>query len=658
MSYSDNHIKFEWDCTKGTFSLDFGEQGLLADYCAAFCGENAAIKKTTDYRTHEMRQMSIEDALGAGECFVYRHFSGDGETLVQEFVFYKEGYMTVCLRVESDSVRTNYMAPVYYEGDGAPVKMDGKIRFLAAPFDNDKWARFVDYPIEYAAEGYEFTAVHAEGRRDGLVIGSIDHDTWKTGLKINGNAFQVYCGAATEDTRDLNGISHGYVTAETVSSARIFLAGCADYQKGFRRFGYCNAAVKPALEWEGPVIFGWNSWAALMGDLTLERYKEASDYMKTLKHTYCGEDGGQYINFDAFWDHFSNKMQEAVAYVEGNGQFPGTYFCPFIAGGDFHQEVSGTSGNYCYEDILLKDHDGKVLPPVDGLYSLDPTHPGTLMHMEYELDKIIRWGFRSIKTDFVGHGCREGAFYRPEITTGVQAYCFGMQHFTECLKKAPKPVFVSLSIAPVFPHGYGHARRISCDAFGSLDQSAYLNNCITYLWWMNDCLYRFNDPDHIVTYKTYDKHSITLEEARTRYHAGVICGSLMITSDDYRMDQARERAGIILGNEKLNQIARKGESFMPVSGEKGDQAADCFVREDADGVKAAVFNYSISDEKEMTVPLAKLGMTPKAVYAAEDLWTGETVCIEGENLVLRLLPAQSRMFRIYPADTGNAVLSC
>ncbi|MDE6619751.1 MAG: hypothetical protein K2K74_04515, partial [Lachnospiraceae bacterium] len=50
--------------------------------------------------------------------------------------------------------------------------------------------------------------------------------------------------------------------------------------------------------------------------------------------------------------------------------------------------------------------------------------------------------------------------------------------------------------------------------------------------------------------------------------------------------------------------------------------------------------------------------SPKAVYAAEDLWTGETVCIEGENLVLRLLPAQSRMFRIYPADTGNAVLSC
>ena len=220
-------------------------------------------------------------------------------------------------------------------------------------------------------------------------------------------------------------------------------------------------------------------------------------------------------------------------------------------------------------------------------------------------------------------------------------------NFIDCLKKAPDPIFISLSIAPVFSQGYGHARRISCDAFGSLDQSAYLNNCITYLWWMNDCLYRFNDPDHIVTYKTYDKHSITLEEARTRYHAGVICGGMMITSDDYRLEQARERAGIILGNEKLNQIARKGESFRPVWGEKGDQAADCFVREDVDGLKAAVFNYSISDEKEMEIPLAELGLAPDKSYLAEDLWTGETIHAEGDSLVLRLLPAQSRMFRIY-----------
>ncbi|MDE6054677.1 MAG: hypothetical protein K2G55_13140 [Lachnospiraceae bacterium] len=112
-------------------------------------------------------------------------------------------------------------------------------------------------------------------------------------------------------------------------------------------------------------------------------------------------------------------------------------------------------------------------------------------------------------------------------------------------------------------------------------------------------------------------------------------------------NKARERTGIILGNEKLNQIARKGESFRPVRGERGDQAADCFVREDADGFKTAVFKYSISDEKEMKIPLVELGLAPDKSYLAEDLWTGETIHAEGDSLVLRMFPAQSRMLRIY-----------
>ncbi len=110
-----------------------------------------------------------------------------------------------------------------------------------------------------------------------------------------------------------------------------------------------------------------------------------------------------------------------------------------------------------------------------------------------------------------------------------------------------------------------HARRISCDSFGSLDQSAYLNNCITYLWWMNDCLYRFNDPDHIVTYKTYDKHSTTLEEGITRYNTGVICGGLMLASDDYGIPEARRRSRLVLTNEEVNEAAAKGGAFRPVS---------------------------------------------------------------------------------------------
>lgn len=649
--------EISWDSRTGAFTLRFGGAACLRDYCAAYKEEGGRVIKSTDYTRHICIESSLEDVLGKGRQITLRHSCDDRESMVQQFNLYETGFITCGLWVERESgVRTNYLAPLYCEGHEKPVEMSGRLRFLAVPFDNDKWAKFIDYPAQYAAPGYEFTVVHEEGGTSGLVAGSIDHDTWKTGFIMGPDFFKAYSGAASEDTRDLDGIAHGFCQGRRISAARIFLGFYQDYRQGLKAFGRCNSAVKPMLPWDGPVIFGWNSWAALMGQLELDRYKEASDFMKSIGDTYCGEDGRQYINFDAFWNHFSNKMQEAVSYVKANGQMPGTYFCPFIVGGNFKQEVSGTDGNYFYEDLLLKDHQGQVLPPVDGLYSLDPTHPGTLQHMEYELSKIIKWGFCSIKTDFVGHGCREGAFYNPQITTGVQAYNYGMQHFVDCLKEASEPVFISLSIAPIFPHGYGHARRISCDAFGSLDQTAYLNNCITYLWWMNDCLYRFNDPDHIVTYKTYDKHSTTLEEGRSRYHAGVICGSLMITSDDYRIPQARERAGEVLGNERVNRIARKGESFFPVSGSSGETAADIFARQEENGMTAALFNYSISEEKESLVELERLGLDSEEGYAWEDLYTGEGGTAQGGRICITLKPAQSRMIRIFAPEKNQKYL--
>lgn len=654
-SYS---ILFRHDRETGVCSLIFEGFGSIDRFCGAYHDECGRLIKTTDYKNHVCHEEIIEDELGSGKQFTLRHFTYDTESLTQYFTVYEEGFASLSLSVEREGgVSTNYLAPLYCRDQADPVNLPGEVRFLAAPFDNDKWAKFVDYPAKHAAMGYEFTVLHPgtegggnaweDGR--GMVAGSVDHDTWKTGLGIGEDFFEIFCGAATEDTRDMDGIAHGSVSGGKVDSARIFIGGYRDYREGLKAFGRCNARIRPALPWDGPVIFGWNSWAALMGQVELDSYKEASDFMKTIQDSYCGTDGRQYINFDACWNRFSNKMPEAVEHVRRNGQVPGTYFCPFITGSNFRQEVSGTDGNYFYEDLLLKDHEGKVLFPVDGLYSLDPTHPGTLQHMEYELNKIIKWGFGSIKTDFVGHGCREGAFYNKEITTGVQAYHYGMQHFVDCLKAAPEPVFISLSIAPIFPSGYGHARRISCDAFGSLDQSAYLNNCITYLWWMNDCLYRFNDPDHIVVYRTYDKHSTTLEEGRTRYHSGVICGSLMITSDDYRIPAARERAQAVLCNKEVNRIAGKGQSFYPLSGNFGEAAADVFVREDEESIVAAVFNYSISDEKVAEIDLKKLGWKQGESWEYEDLWyieegTSKGVSIDGLVRVI-LKPAESKILR-------------
>lgn len=665
---------FEYDESGMILQLDaiHGDWGVK--YCGFFmnsleaavrCSDGTLIR-STDFTEHKIFQEEGENEIGRCRKISFLHSGLPGYQMRQEFFLYEDGTFTVGVTMEKEGIfTTNQMFPVYSASNKSIIKkVTEKLRLLSVPFDNDKWAKFVDYPVRYAKNSYEFSVLHPENCKEGIVIGSVDHDTWKTVVKVTADeeenivSLDVMCGAATEDTRDIDEVEHGYVSGKEVKSARVFMGFYKNWQKGLMAYGKANAAVKPALPWNGPVIFGWNSWASLMGTVSFEKYKEASDFMKTLQYTYCGSDGNQYINYDAAWGRFTNKMRDSVAYVRENGQIPGTYFSPFITHEhQFKDEVPGTSGNYLFEDLLLRDKEGKVLSQVDGLYSLDPTHPGTLDYISYVTGNIIKWEFCSVKTDFVAHACREGVFYNKNITTGVQAFNFGMQHYVNCLseERAGYPIFISLSIAPIMPHGYGHARRISCDAFGSLDQSEYLNNCITYLWWMNDCLYRFNDPDHIVTYKTYDKHSTSLEEGITRYHTGVICGSLMLTSDDYGITEARERASYVLGNEEINAVARKGESFWPISGAKGEFPADVFMRKDEEAVIVAVFNYNLSDEKEMLISLEELEMEFQTGLVLRDLWTKEENEIQSDVIRVRLSPAQSKILKIFSKVTQDMV---
>ena len=56
-------------------------------------------------------------------------------------------------------------------------------------------------------------------------------------------------------------------------------------QEGLKTYGACNAAIRPALPWKGPAPFGWNSFAALMPLISFEKYKEASDFMKSIQDT-------------------------------------------------------------------------------------------------------------------------------------------------------------------------------------------------------------------------------------------------------------------------------------------------------------------------------------------------------------------------------------
>ena len=80
----------------------------------------------------------------------------------------------------------------------------------------------------------------------------------------------------------------------------------------------------------------------------------------------------------------------------------------------------------------------------------------------------------------------------------VQAYSEGMPQIVD---ETANRMYLSLSIAPLIPSRYVHARRLSCDTKGHIsgsDQTTeYMLNSLTYGRWTSKNLY-IADPDHVV----------------------------------------------------------------------------------------------------------------------------------------------------------------
>jgi alpha-galactosidase len=210
-----------------------------------------------------------------------------------------------------------------------------------------------------------------------------------------------------------------------------------------------------------------------------------------------GRDGVVYINLDAFWSTLDAvQLASVVADVKtmhgANGVHfePGIYWTPFAYwSDDLDAYVEGTGMKYRYRDILLKAPDGSFLPKVDGGRPIDPSHPGAKARTAYFMRQFKQLGFMYLKLDFLSHGALEGAHFDPEIQTGIQAYNLGMKQIVD---ENANRMFLSLSIAPLFPSGYGHSRRLSCDSKGHIgggDQSTeYMLNSLTYGWWTDKSL--------------------------------------------------------------------------------------------------------------------------------------------------------------------------
>lgn len=611
-------------------------KGVYASY--KYCDR---IVSAADYTSCSTTVSEISDNFGNGRSLVLSYSADSLPELVQTYYVYDSLQYVLTdftVRAKYGETATNYMAPV---NTTSVMKFpaEGDNRALFIPFDNDCFIRYQSHAMGFdTLRSYEVTAIFNNASREGIVIGSVEHDVWKTAIDMqsaSGNELKslvCYGGVADKTTRDSK--AHGTVSAQEVKSPKILIGSFADWRDGLEAFADANATVAAPKAWEKSIPFGWNSWGTLQFNLNFKNATEVSNYFAKSLQTanFLNADSTVYIGLDSGWNAMSEKqLKEFVELCEANGQVAGVYWTPFTDWSRDPERKIDAAPEYRNKDVYL--YANEKPQELDGAYAYDPTHPAIEAMMKQTSELFRRCGFKYVKMDFMSHGTMEGdKWYNPSIHTGIEAYNYGMQ----LLNKYFGDMYLNLSISPIFPSQYAQSRRIACDAWNKIKDTEYTMNALSYGWWI-DRVYQYNDADHIVLRDAEES------ENRARVTSSVITG-LYIVGDDFSKTgdpQVKKRAEKFLTNADVNAVA-DGRSFRPVEG-NGDRSECQFVRTEADGsVYYAAFNYTERDTT-IQVPLQRIGAT--GATQVKDLWSGETTTIDGDTESVAIPAKDARLLK-------------
>lgn len=566
----------------------------------------------------------MSDGFGKGVTIRITYTDKELPKLIQSFYLYDgTDYLLTDISVESETlVAFNYMAPVNIDRiDFLFEKGDNRALFV--PFDNDKWVRFQSHPLTFdELTSYEVTAIYDNISRKGLIVGSVDHDTWKSAVKMaRGDADNIgsmicYSGVADEMTRDSK--PHGKISGKSVRSSRMFIGFFDDWRDGMEKYADANTIVAPKRAWNKSMPFGWNSWGVLQFGLTYPKALEVSDYVKEnlQNNNFVNADNTLVIGLDSGWNSFSEEqLKSFVDRCKLNGQIAGVYWVPFTDWGKNPEREVEDAPEFKYKDIY--SYANEMPQDLDGAYAIDPTHPAVEKKMQKISDLFRRCGFQYVKMDFMTHGALEAdKWYKPEITTGMQAYNYGLQ----LLDKYFGDMYINFSISPIFPANYAQSRRIACDAWNKIKDTEYTMNALSYGWWIGH-LYHYNDADHIVL------QDATEGENRARVTSAVITG-LYIAGDDFSKTGSREgkeRAEKYLTNREINALA--GKSFRPIEG-NGEKSENQFMAiDDVGNVYYAVFNYREA-EMNIEIPFDRMHVDASAFDQGKELWSNQNIKLD------------------------------
>ncbi|HEX3627245.1 MAG TPA: hypothetical protein VH280_17700 [Verrucomicrobiae bacterium] len=582
----------------------------------------------------------------ASNTVIVTSTTGIWPMMVQTFIFdQNDSFLTSMSLSASTNLQSNWMSPFVVDTQGfLNIGITNDNRALFVPFDNDDFVSYNSEPMNGSDTGYEAGAFYDNVSRHGLVVGSVTHDKWKTGIWWSGSNNEItqmhaFGGVTGFWTWDV--MPHGSIIGTNITSPVIFVGFGNDWRTTMEDFASENELFAPMLPWTNGVPFGWNSWGVTnyQSRITYNAAIAVSDSIHTnLQPGGFTNSGTVYVNLDSYgtYNLNSSQLMGFVSHCHANGQKAGIYFTPFTYWGTASQGSNSiaTGSAYHWSDLYLRTTSGVPIS-YDGAIALDPTHPGTKDWIYNQITSFISYGFDYVKIDFLSHGALEGVHYDPNITTGIEAYNQGMQFL---LNETGGHMFINESIAPLFPYQYAHSRRIACDAYTSfISNTKYTMNSVSLGWWIGGRLYQYNDPDIM----TFDNGPST-NETQSRLINCAITG-LYLNGSILTNAASVAEAQSCLTNAAINTVARVGQTFRPVDGATGTGAGNVFVRQDGETWCVAVFNYTGSATNE-TVNLSSAGLPPETFFAT-NLKDG-TTSRATNTLNVSLNASQAKLFRL------------
>jgi len=576
---------------------------------------------TTECKIHQAATDTFTNSAGKGIRLVIKHSGNDkGIALIQQIYCYNDhSYMLINLTAIKDGRNSNIETrdicalAVLPQQHGTLSQPGTEPRLLDVPFDNDDWVNVLerkwnDKQHSFSGISYEYSSVYDNNTLSGLVMGSLSHDFWKTGIvyRLSSqtgvvDSLKIYDGAATEDDPQLqpayggrdgthDHAPHGTMTGETVSSSIIYLCG-SDVRKAFVDYGNANVIFNGRQIWKGDAPVYWNSFG-VEGVLGYEHVMmpkdilKITDFLQTLPN--FNAHAKPVLSIDSYDQsvYTTDLLASLGRYAQKKNMQIGFYFIPFAMWtwrNSFDNKIAGS--DYTLADVVLRDKNNQPIAYKDGdwgAYAMDPTHPAVRLYVINQLKKAKTIGAKFIKIDFLTAGALESTTrYNPQIRSGLQAYNYGMKMLRALVDSVMGPdVFITQAISPMFPSQYAHTRFISTDVYSHLrdDEPGFPNYGSTeaslatgsHAWWVQGTLWPYTNMDVSIMKNFQKNHDLSETEVKVRLYAMMSMGSILGDGSDFRSSLAMERAKKFLDNKNLCDFFSSPKAFTPLQFADGE----------------------------------------------------------------------------------------